>query len=223
MRALRNRGLLVPGMIVMQLVGASSLFADFFAIPNPSALYVQSTALIDFAADGSLVSSVSDGTLAISYDTALEQAGVPAVWKTWNTPPSVETATPNVGMTDFVSSLTSAFSLPVYVFGFEAEPDFLGFDEITASFYDGPTLVGTIDQNVNGIGGALLFAAFTTSSPFTSVTVNDLDGDDFAIARQRYSLVSRQFSSTPEPGGPLLLASGLLILTLLRKRLASAA
>lgn len=222
MRAFRNGGLLVPGMIVMQLVGASSLFADFFAIPNPSAPYVQSTALIDFAADGSLVNSVSDGTLAISYDTALEQAGVPAVWKTWNTPPAVETATPNVGMTDFVSSLTSSFSLPVYVFGFEAEPDFLGFDEITASFYNGPALVGTIDQNVNGIGGALLFAAFTTSSPFTSVTVNDLAGDDFAIARQRYSLVSTQFSSTPEPGGLLLLASGLLILTFVRKRLASA-
>ena len=212
MRAFRNRGLLVPGMIVMQLVGASSLFADFFAIPNPSAPYIQSTVLIDFAADGSLVSSVSDGTLTISYDTDLEQAGVPAVWQTWNTPPAVETATPNVGMTDFVSSLTSSFSSPVYVFGFEGEPDFLGFDEITASFYNGSTLVGTIDQNVNGTGGALLFAALTTTSPFTSVAVNDVDGDDFAIARQRYSLVSTKFSSVPEPGGLCLLGSGLLVL-----------
>ncbi|MGH9611982.1 MAG: PEP-CTERM sorting domain-containing protein, partial [Bryobacteraceae bacterium] len=113
--------------------------------------------------------------------------------------------------------LTSSFSLPVYVFGFEAEPDFLGFDEITASFYNGSTLVGTIDQNVNGTGGALLFAAFTTTNPFTSVAVNDVDGDDFAIARQRYSVVSTQFSSTPEPGGLLLLGSGLMVLIFLRK------
>ena len=215
MRALRNTGLIVPGIVAMQLIGAS-LFADFFAIPNPSALYIQSTALIDFAAGGSTVSGTSDGTLTISYDTGLEQGGVPAVWRTWNTPPAVETATPNVGMTGFITSLTSSFSLPVYVLGFEAEPDFLGVDEITASFYHGAALVGTIGQNVDGSGGARLFAAATETSPFTSVTVNDVSGDDFAIARQRYSLVPAQFSSTPEPGGLLLLASGLLVLSITR-------
>ena len=65
------------------------------------------------------------------------------------------------------------------------------------------------------LAGALLFAASTTTDPFTSVVINNLDGDDFAIARQRFTLAS---VATPEPATSGLLGAALAALFFLKRK-----
>ena len=112
----------------------------------------------------------------------------------------------DVGYSNGASTLTISLSQAATTFGFELEPDLYQTDEVTASYFSGSTLVGTIDLFPNGNSGALLYAASTTTNPFTSVVINDVSGDDFAIARQRYSTSS----VTPEPGTFALMGSALL-------------
>jgi hypothetical protein len=98
--------------------------------------------------------------------------------------------------------LTITLSAPARIFGFELSPDLYFPEETTADFYSGSKLVGTIDLFPSGNNGALLFAASTTTDPFTSVVINNLEGDDFAIARQRFAPAA---TPVPEPSTFLLL------------------
>ncbi len=171
------------------------LRADFIPITQPAPAYISGTTLVDFTdPDTTLLGAVSAGKQMLVYNNDLEELTVPASWAAWGKPPDVETATPRVGFTSGNSSLVIGLSLPVRTFGLEVEPDNGAREQTTAAFYDGPNLVGTIDLFPDGNGGALLFAASTTTSPFTSVVITNLTGDDFAIARQRFALVQ-----TPEP------------------------
>ena len=61
-----------------------------------------------------------------------------------------------------------------------------------ASFYLGANLIGEIPLDVDGSGGAKLFAASSTT-PFDTVVLSSTD--DFAIAQVRVG-----FASVPEPG-----------------------
>jgi hypothetical protein len=120
----------------------------------------------------------------------------------------------NTGVSS-ISTVTMTFAgVAVKTFGFEAEPDSGGIDKMTATFYNGATVLGTIPLNVNGNGGALLFAA-ASNTAFTKVVLTDSTSggpgacaqpncDDFAFTNVRFSPFA-----IPEPASFLLLASGI--------------
>ena len=187
----------------------SSTRADFITIAQPTSTYTGTTTLLDFTdPDFTLISSLSGGGETLSYDNQLDERTVPASWATWGSPPATETSTPRVGYTGGPSMLTISLSSPASTFGLEIEPDNDAIEETTADFFSGSTLEGTIDLFPNGNAGALLFAASTSTDPFTSVVITNLTGDDFAIAQQRFTLAS---SSVPEPAGFFLLGPALLV------------
>ncbi len=189
-------------------LACSSLRADFLTIAQPSAAYVSATTLLDFTdPDASLVGGVSGHGETLIYSSNLVEYTVPSSWSGWGTPPAVETSTPRIGFTNSVPSLLISLTAPASTFGVEIEPDNFAAEETTAAFYSGSTLVGTIDLSPDGNSGALLFAASTTTNPFTSIAITNLESDDFAIARQRFALAA---TATPEPSTFMLLGPALL-------------
>ncbi len=196
----------------------SSVRADFITISQPTSAYTSSTTLLDFTdPDYTLISVLSGGGESLSYDNPLDERTVPVSWGTWGAPPATEASTPRVGYTDGLSTLTINLSQPASTFGLEIEPDAPGSEETTADFYSGSKLAGVIDLFPTGDSGALLFAASTSTDPFTSVVITNLTGDDFAIARQRFALAPA--SMVPEPSSFLMIGSALLgALALVRRR-----
>jgi hypothetical protein len=190
------------GGFALAVFACLSLRADFMTIPQPTRAYVSSTTLLDFTdPEGTIVGGLSDGIETLIYGNSLTEYSVPVDWSNWGTPPAVETSTPQIGFTAGFSSLSINLWRPATTFGFELGPDALATEETTAAFYSGRTLVGTINLTPDGAGHALLFAASTTTNPFTSVVVTNLADDDFAIGRQRYTLAS----VAPEPATFFLL------------------
>jgi PEP-CTERM motif len=93
------------------------------------------------------------------------------------------------------------------VFGFEAQPDLSAVEGMTATFFDASNnSLGSIQLDVSGNAGAVLFAASSTT-PILSVELKNAAGDDFAIANVRFSP-----TPIPEPGTYVLLILGLLFL-----------
>lgn len=176
------------------------LRADFITIPQPTSAYENATTRLIFTdSDGTLIGGSAASGETVIYSTDLVEYTVPASWSSWGAPPAVETSMPRVGFTDGNSSLAISLSQPVRIFGFELEPDNQAVEQTTAAFYSGSTLVGTIDLSPNGNAGALLYAASTHTDPFTRVVISNLQGDDFAIAQERFALV------VPEPATLFLL------------------
>jgi hypothetical protein len=193
------------GGFALAVFACLPLQADFVTIPQPTAAYVGSTRLLDFLdPEGTIVGGLSDGVETLIYNNSLTEYTVPQDWKNWATPPAVETSTPRIGFTGGFSSLWISLLRPATTFGFEVGPDAFSKEETTAAFYSGDTLIGSIELQPDGEGGALLVAASTTTNPFTSVVITNLAGDDFAIARQRYTL-----APVPEPATFLLICAAI--------------
>jgi hypothetical protein len=160
-------------------------------IPLPDSTYVGQTTLFPVSGlDFDSVSSVSSGSFTVSFDTPLVALSVPTSWSNWGSPPDVESSAPRVLCTNGVTSLTISLSDPVGLFGFEAQPNTQVVSSMLASFFLGATLIGEIPLDVDGNGGAKLFAASSTI-PFDTVVLSSTD--DFAIAQIRVG-------SVPEPG-----------------------
>jgi hypothetical protein len=173
--------------------------AGFVAIPQPDATYIGRTTLLPVSAlDFDTVSSLSSGGLKVSFDTPLVALTTPSTWGSWGSPPDVESSTPRVLWTNGVTSLSMSLSDPIGLFGFEAQPNTQGVSSMLASFFFGATLIGEIPLDVDGNGGARLFAASSTDF-FDTVVLSSTD--DFAIAQVR-------IASVPEPG-PLVHVIGL--------------
>lgn len=204
--------------IFICLVMETRATAAFIPIPQPNAAYLASTTLIPITApDLTVINSLSDATLTASFSTGLQARTVPTTWATWSSPPNSETPTPRVLKTPGLGStlLTLTFSKPLSIFGLEAEPDPDVNNPIfnmTATFYNGATLLGTISMPVGGNAGARLFAAQVTSptGPITSMDIT-AGTTDFAIAQLRYQLAPAS-TSVPEPGTWMGLATGLVAL-----------
>jgi hypothetical protein len=169
----------------------ASAEAGFVPIPQPDATYLAQTTLLPISGnDFDTVISLSSGSFTVSFDSPLVVLTTPTTWSNWGSPPDVESSTPRVLWTNGVTALTITLSNPVGLFGFEAQPNTQVVSSLLASFFLGGNPIGEIPLDVDGTGGARLFAASSTDF-FDTVVLSSTD--DFAIAQVR-------FGSVPEPG-----------------------
>jgi len=185
---------------------------SFTPIATPTPAYVAATTLIPIPTpDGTVVSSITstDGLETVSISPSMTTHQTLSL--EWNFPPAVETATPNTLETTG-GPITLSLSNPAVEFGVEMQ--WTPFDPaatpttitMTASFYDGASLVGsiplaitqpTINDLIGNYGGALLFAA-QTNQAFTSVVLSNpsTDTPGIEIAQVRYQLATPQLTGT---------------------------
>lgn len=181
--------------------------ADFTPIAQPTLAYTSSTTLIDlgYIAEGATgITSVTDGIQTVSFDAEMTKTTVGVDWATWNSPPAVESSTPEVLFQTTTNTATLTLSVPSTTFGFELQGEEAVVSQFYVAFMEGASLVGFVDLAVNGVSGALLFAGSTTTSPFTSVIITNtsLDANGFAIANLRYTAV-------PEPASIAMAAQAI--------------
>lgn len=198
MRTKNNRVPILTAILGLLLSTAAQ--AAFTPISQPTASYTGTTTLFPITApDFSVITSLTVGPQTINFAGAMRVATVPPTWSTWGCPPNTETCTPRVLVTDSLS-VTFTLPSPAGAFGLEVEPEPFGAFPVTATFYNGATVLGTVTQGVNGEAGALLAAA-TDNPPFTSVTIScTCGGAGFAVANVRagfwLQLNANQYTAT---------------------------
>jgi hypothetical protein len=179
--------------------------AAFTVISNPDASYLSSTTKLDFSglANRANFTTVSAGGVTLTSSNTLNKRQVGVSWGTWSSPPNSESATPAVAYNSTQSD-TLTLSPGVGLFGFEVEPNNFGTFTLTANYFNGATLLGTITRSVAGNSGARLAAASDTN--ITRVAVSMSGGSaGFAMAQFRYAPVA----AVPEPAGVLMLLTSL--------------
>lgn len=183
--------------------------AQFTPISQPVASYTSGTSLISLVgADNASVSSITDGVQTVTLSQAMSLATVPGTWGTWGSPPNTESATPRV-LTTANATITFTLSRASNTFGFELEPNNQANYNISATFLNGTTVLGTVTRLINGHAGALLGAA-SSSQAITSVVVSaDPGAAGFAVAQVRYATSS---ASVPALNTTSLVSLGILLL-----------
>jgi hypothetical protein len=169
---------------VVAAVGAVASAQAFTTINDPDAAYLAATTKIDISglSDFTTVTSISDGGLTVSFSSTMQKRSVPGSWGTWASAPHAESSTPHILFSQGQNTVTMSFSSKVAVFGFEAEPNPFDVRNMTANFYDGATLVGSITRPVDGFAGSRLFAA---SGGFTHVVFGS--NADWSAGQFRYA------------------------------------
>lgn len=201
-------------------LGAFALAAPAAAITvisDPDATYRTTTTLIGVPASPAPRDHWGDLDLTVFFSTPLLPLTVGSGWATWGSPPHTEQENPRVFWTQGATQLTFTFSKPIDVWGFEAQPNPFDVFDITAEFFNGATLVGTITRSVDGNGGARLFAAIADfGSTFTSVRVTS--SADFAVAQLRYRLDDGTIIPEPATWGMMILGFGLVGFAMRRRK-----
>jgi hypothetical protein len=191
-------------------------------ILTPDAGYLATTSLVTFSdPDEALLSSVTAGPLNITFSNLFRASTVGNNWATWAAPPDTESATPRVlwsGLDDNtffpITTSTLDFSLNVSLFGFELQPGPTDQHTVTASFFNGVTLLQSVSRDLLGDSGARLFAY--SAGPGESITSVVIHSDaDWAIGQLRF----QEAEPVPEPASAALTAAALSLLYLhFRKR-----
>lgn len=170
-----------------------------------------------------VTTSLADPDVTVTFSVPLMSLSVlNGSWFSWSSPPFSETGTPDVLWTQGVTTLEISFSTPLTVFGFELQPNELNVFTITATYFNGSTVLDSIIRDVDGDAGARLFAAVSTppTDPFTSVRIST-GGADFGIAQLRY-VVQQQPplpSAVPEPCSAVACSLlGLFLLGMIRRK-----
>jgi hypothetical protein len=178
-------------------------FGQFSPISTPTSTYTGATTLIPItAADGTSLTSLTNGTQTITLSAPFFAESPPSLyWGPWGSPPNTESSTPRILANPTpVTSVTLNLSLPSTTFGFEIQPNIWDTFTVSANFYHGATLLGTVSQSISGDAGALLAAASSTT-PITSVVITiPADANGFAMAQFRYF----PQASPPPPAVPTL-------------------
>lgn len=201
--------------VLLSLVVPLSAYAQwtFQPIYLPDAGYLSDTTKLTISAPNAyFVGALSDGSLTASFSAG--GGYLPplraSTFASWSSPPYSESSTP--GEVLFYSdgylpdrSLYISFSKPLQTFGVEIEVELWNVTSpITAAFFHGTTLVGSITQTIGGFQGARLFAAHTDTENFDSVVIYDPSSPSgYGIGQFRYAVV-------PEPSTAALLALGFL-------------
>jgi hypothetical protein len=212
-------------VLTLGIGGCLPAFAAFTTISTPASSYTGGTTLLPLPAPNCLspssISSVTGGgqTVTLSPPMFVRQVGTGlnfCGWSNWGTPPATEGSTPVV-ITTTQLSVTLTLSVPSATFGFEVTPSqscpiatpcpFL----VTATFYNGATVLGTIPLSIDGNAAALEAASSTT--PITSVTIAAAAGSNgFALAQLRFTAAPAATVPTVRTGVlgglTLLLAAG---------------
>jgi hypothetical protein len=221
---LRRMITLAPAIAFVCAVQTETLRATAVTISQPTALYVNSTTLIDISglSDYASVPSISGGGLTVTFAPTMVKLSIPGEWSSWGTPPATElntAACPGLGIncppvlwSNGSASVTMFLSSPESVFGFEAEPDNPAAEPMSATFYMVGGTTSSINLSPSGDYGALLFALSSTV-PISKVVLTSQVGDDFAIANVRFSA-----TPLPEPSGLLLVVTGLAGLAVAARR-----
>jgi hypothetical protein len=179
------------------------------AISNPDAAYLASTTRFDQSGvANSTFTSLTSGSLTLTFGSALERRMVPGSWGTWSVAPFSE----RVAGTDYdvafcpgCNVLRMSLSSAVSVFGFEAEPNPFSVHSFTANFRRNGSVIGTVTRDVNGNAGARLFA-FSDAAGIDAVEFISNNQVDFAAASFRFGAPA----SVPEPATFALLGLGLV-------------
>jgi len=205
--------------LTLILLATAGLYATpvFTIVPQPNSSYTSNTTLLPFTDPlESMIMSVSDGTLTISFlfggsPTIMDVNLVPTDWATWGSPPETETSTPTVVRPDDTTQtdIVFSFSVPLTTFGVELEPDDTTntLHPFTTTYSLGGNTAGVIQESVSGNAAARLFAA--SGGPFDQVEV--ISNVDFAAAQFRYVAV-------PEPATSILLLAPLVIIVVRTRR-----
>jgi hypothetical protein len=152
--------------------------AQFFPIATPLPPYTAGAQLLPITgADDTQLSSLSGGGQTLTFSTSLTAltVGPTGGWAVWGSPPNTEGGTPRVVATPGnQTNLTVTLSSPVNTFGFEVEPANSGglpatSFAISATFFNGSTVLGTVTRSVT-FNSALLEAA-SSATPITSVQI----------------------------------------------------
>jgi hypothetical protein len=201
MEGIMTRSCLLAAGVALALAAPAQAFTP---VSDPHADYRTLTTLLGVPASPGARDSWGDVELTVSFSTPLLPLTVGAGWATWGSPPDTEQDNPRVWWTQGATTLELDFSAPVTAWGFEAQPNPFAVFDITADFYDGATLLGSITRSVSGDGGARLFAGIADfGDSFTRVVVSS--EADFAIAQLRYVLPN---TIIPEPATWAMLIAG---------------
>ncbi|MEP6781784.1 MAG: PEP-CTERM sorting domain-containing protein [Gemmatimonadaceae bacterium] len=199
--------------VAMAAVSANTMMAQQITAPNAG--YLGSTSLMAItAANNANFTSVTNGPFTATFSSALNARTVPSGgWSSWSASPFSETATPRVGASVDVSSLTINLSSATTIFGFEAEPDPFSIHLISAAFFRGASMVGTASMNVDGNAGARLFA-WQSAGGIDRVQLTT----DAPFGLAQFRVGSAASTTTPEPSTYALMLGALAGLGVVTRR-----